>query len=88
MNNSKRWIQTLLATVLFTTLVACKTSQRPEELGSAELWGQTCGQCHQKVSPSAYNDTEWEVAMHHMRFRAYLTAYEHKEILKFLQAAN
>ena len=34
------------------------------------------------------SDAEWDVAMHHMRIRANLTAEEHRKILEFLKSAN
>ncbi len=56
--------------------------------GGAQLWAQNCVRCHNIRSPSTYSDAEWEVAMHHMRIRANLTAEEHKKILEFLKSAN
>lgn len=56
--------------------------------GGAQLWAQNCIRCHNVRSPSTYSDAEWEVAMHHMRIRANLTAEEHRKILEFLKSAN
>jgi cytochrome c5 len=56
--------------------------------GGAQLWAENCIRCHNIRSPSIYSDAEWEVAMHHMRIRANLTAEEHKKILEFLKSAN
>jgi len=56
--------------------------------GGAQLWTENCIRCHNIRSPSIYSDGEWEVAMHHMRIRANLTAEEHKKILEFLKSAN
>ena len=56
--------------------------------GTAQLWAENCIRCHNVRSPSFYSDAEWEVAMHHMRIRANLTAEEHKRILEFLKSAN
>ena len=56
--------------------------------GGAQLWTENCVRCHNIRSPSTYSDAEWEVAMHHMRIRANLTAGEHKKILEFLKSAN
>lgn len=58
------------------------------EKGGAQLWGENCGRCHNVRSPSSYSDAEWDVAMHHMRIRANLTAEEHNKILEFLKSAN
>ena len=56
--------------------------------GAAQLWAENCARCHNIRSPSAYSDSEWEVAMLHMRVRANLTAEEHRKILEFLKAGN
>ncbi len=56
--------------------------------GGAQLWAENCNRCHNIRSPSIYSDAEWEVAMHHMRVLAGLTAEEHKKILEFLKSAN
>lgn len=53
-----------------------------------QLWTENCTRCHNDRSPAIYNDAQWEVAMHHMRIRANLTAEEHTKILEFLQSAN
>jgi len=53
-----------------------------------ELWGKTCGQCHNLRPPSEYSDAQWAVAIHHMRVRAPLTGEEQRKILDFLQAGN
>jgi cytochrome c553 len=59
-----------------------------ESKGNAQLWAENCGRCHNLRTPSSYGDVQWEVAMHHMRVRADLTAVEQKKILEFLQSAN
>ncbi len=56
--------------------------------GSAQLWSENCMRCHNMRSPASYSDQEWEIAMHHMRVRAPLTAEEHRRILEYLQASN
>jgi len=56
--------------------------------GGAQLWAENCVRCHNIRSPSTYGDAEWEVAMHHMRIRANLTAEEHRKVLEFLKSAN
>ena len=56
--------------------------------GGAQLWAENCVRCHNNRSPSTYSDGEWDVAMHHMRIRANLTAEEHRKILQFLKSAN
>ena len=56
--------------------------------GAAQLWAENCVRCHNSRSPSSYSDTEWDVAMHHMRVRANLTADEYRTIVEFMKAAN
>jgi len=53
--------------------------------GSAQLWSQTCGRCHNARSPDSYNAHDWAVVMTHMRIRGYLTGEEQRAILEFLQ---
>ena len=56
--------------------------------GASQLWAENCVRCHNVRSPSVYSDAEWDVAMHHMRIRANLTADESMKILEFLKSAN
>ena len=56
--------------------------------GGAQLWAESCVRCHNVRSPSIYSDAEWDVAMHHMRIRANLTAEESTKVLEFLKSAN
>ena len=93
----------LLGLAAITLLVGCQTSHtehsgaakpgavaeaKSSGKGGAQLWTENCIRCHNIRSPSTYSDAEWEVAMHHMRIRANLTAEEHKKILEFLKSAN
>ena len=61
---------------------------RPSGKSGTQLWSENCTRCHNDRSSASYNDAQWEVAMHHMRIRANLTAEEHQKILEFLQSAN
>jgi uncharacterized protein YceK len=68
---------------------ASKTAATPESSkGSAQLWSENCGRCHNLRTSTSYSDAEWQVAMHHMRVRGYLTGEEHRRILEYLQASN
>lgn len=58
------------------------------EKGGAQLWGDNCNRCHNIRSPGSYSDAHWDVAIHHMRVRANLTAEESEGILEFLNSAN
>ena len=55
-----------------------------KEKGGAQLWADNCTRCHNNRSATTYSDAEWDVAMHHMRVRANLTAVEHQKIVQFL----
>jgi hypothetical protein len=56
--------------------------------GSAQLWTENCGRCHNLRSPSIYGDAAWDVVVHQMRVRANLTTAEELSIAKFLKAGN
>ena len=71
-----------------STAVPPVSSSAPVVAGGAELWARNCGHCHNIRSPSSYSDSQWDVAMMHMRVRANLTAEEHKKILAFLKTAH
>jgi hypothetical protein len=102
MRRNRRWQVAagalLVAFVELTTLslTGCLTTANclcppdcvGESKGGAQLWAENCTRCHNMRPPTTYSDAEWEVAMHHMRIRANLTAVEHKKIVEFLKAAN
>jgi mono/diheme cytochrome c family protein len=67
--------------------MALPPSIRSEAVG-ADLWGETCGECHNLRPPTEYSDAQWAVALHHMRVRAPLTGKQQRKILEFLQANN
>ncbi len=92
MKNNLRYIimaGSLLLAIGFI-LLGCKTPAPSAESskGSAQLWQENCMRCHNMRNPASYSDKEWEIAMHHMRVRAALTAEEHRRILEYLQASN
>lgn len=68
--------------------LAATTEAKSSSKGGAQLWAGNCVRCHNNRSPSTYSDAEWDVAVHHMRIRANLTAEEHRRILEFLKSAN
>jgi cytochrome c553 len=79
------------AAAVLTALVGCRSTDPGEaapEKGAAQLWAQTCMQCHNNRSPDSYSDAEWDVAMQHMRLRANLTPEEQRRIVEFLKSAN
>jgi cytochrome c5 len=52
----------------------------------SQLWAERCGQCHNIRDPGSYSAAQWRVAVHHMRFRAFLTGQEERAITEFLTA--
>jgi len=70
------------------SLGASTADSTSTEKSGTQLWAENCTRCHGNRSPAAYSDSQWAVAMMHMRVRANLTAEEHRKILEFLQSAN
>ena len=64
------------------------TQQSSPHKGRTQLWQENCNLCHNARSSRYYSDEQWDIAMHHMRVRGYLTAHETREILEFFQSAN
>jgi hypothetical protein len=60
----------------------------PPTKSGVQLWSETCARCHNGRPPEEFSDAQWDVIVHHMRFRANLTGAESREIVKFLQASN
>ena len=56
--------------------------------GRAQLWAENCQRCHNARPASWYSEREWEVAMHHMFVRGYLTRHEHDSVMEFFRAAR
>mgnify|MGYP001815595708 CR=1 FL=1 len=53
-----------------------------------QLWAEHCGRCHNVRDPSTLSDSQWDVAMLHMRTRANLTASDAAAIREFILSAN
>ncbi|KAA3638947.1 MAG: cytochrome c [Bacteroidetes bacterium] len=64
------------------------TSELSASKTGAQLWGENCIRCHNAPSPETFSDTEWDVAVMHMRVRANLTEEEALKIVEFLKTAN
>ena len=56
--------------------------------GRAQLWSENCQRCHNARPASWYSEREWEVAMHHMLVRGYLTRHEYDSVMEFFRAAR
>ena len=56
--------------------------------GRAQMWAENCNRCHNARPASWYSRREWEVAMHHMQVRGYLTGEETRGITEFFRASK
>ncbi len=92
MNKRKRILSKLISSgivVLFLgILVGCASNMAIDEKPGAMLWGENCGRCHNVRPPSSLSDSEWNVAVLHMKTRANLTEIEAERIVEFLKAGN
>jgi hypothetical protein len=52
------------------------------------MWAENCNRCHNARPASWYSRREWEVAMHHMQVRGYLTGAETRAITEFFRASK
>lgn len=64
-----------------------RADARPRK-GRAQLWAENCQRCHNARPASWYSEREWEVAMHHMFVRGYLTRREYDSVMEFFRAAR
>lgn len=78
----------ILAATISIISSCSSTSSLVEAKSGAQLWGENCIRCHNAPSPETFSDSEWDVAVMHMRIRANLTEYEAVKIAEFLKIAN
>jgi hypothetical protein len=78
----------MLGSLVITALAGCAGSLKNADKPGAMLWGENCGRCHNVRSPETLSDSQWEVAVMHMRTRANLSASEAEKIVEFLKSAN
>ena len=84
----------LIASLMFFITSAamtysCATSNATASAKSgAQLGGENCMRCHNSPSPDTFSDSQWDVAVTHMRVRATLTQHESEKIIEFLKSAN
>ena len=60
----------------------------PAAKGHAQIWAESCQRCHNARPAAFYSYRQWQVAMHHMRVRAALTAEETRSVNEFFKAAK
>lgn len=77
-----------LLTMMFIAVSCSTTSSLADAKSGAQLWGENCIRCHNVPSPETFSDSEWDVAVMHMRVRANLTENEAVKIADFLKTAN
>ena len=56
--------------------------------GRTQMWAENCNRCHNARPASWYSQREWEVSMHHMQVRGYLTGAETRAITEFFRASK
>jgi hypothetical protein len=56
--------------------------------GRTQMWADNCNRCHNARPASWYSEREWEVSMHHMQVRGYLTGKETRAIAEFFRASK
>jgi len=76
------------AIVLISVINGCKVPEAIASKSGAQLWAENCNRCHNAPDPLYYSDSQWDVAMEHMRVKALLTDVEVKKIATFLKASN
>lgn len=89
------WLFAVLAGLL---AVACASRQEvgegaPEDPQAlvgygAEVYGYSCGRCHNARAAAERTDREWETVVDHMRVRANLTGREGRAVTAFMRALN
>lgn len=78
-----------MAGVLLSAAPGEAQARQPGDLArGAEVYGVSCGRCHNPRSPVERSDREWTVIVNHMRTRAGLPGGASRDVLAFLQATN
>lgn len=78
----------ILASAMALLLFAAVQSNAEEQIIGAKVYSDNCGRCHQPRAPSEYSDQSWDIIIHHMHVRGYLTSAETKAVTKYLQQNN
>lgn len=88
----KAWVPVSALLIGVFLITACNSTKKKwvkhSDKSGAQLWSENCMRCHNFRSPASQSDEAWDVSVHHMRERGYLTAVEHEKILAFLKASN
>lgn len=54
----------------------------------AEVYGYSCGRCHNARAANERTDRQWDAVVAHMRVRANLTGEEARSVMAFMRALN
>ncbi len=83
------WTIAIAGVLLTSAPGEARAQQQQGDLArGAEVYGATCGRCHNPRSPVERSDREWTVIVNHMRTRAGLPGGASRDVLAFLQATN
>jgi len=82
------WTVVIVVALLTPAPGEVEAQQRGDLGRGAEVYGTTCGRCHNPRSPVERSDREWTVIVNHMRTRAGLTGGAARDVLAFLHATN
>lgn len=96
----RRQARVPLAAASFLVFSACgglaPQGQEPASAGrdqalvayGAEVYGYSCGRCHNPRAAAERSDEEWAAILTHMRVRANLTGRQARAVMAFLTALN
>jgi len=95
-SNYLKLVVSLVVTLLMSTYSSFSPAQQTTDQSNSyttqktgvQLWADNCARCHNMRSPDSYSDTQWEVAVLHMRVRANLAAKDARAIADYLKSAN
>jgi len=92
MLEAKRVFPLILGLIFFSLSISWAADGTPEEqkkaqlfIKGAQLWPNTCGNCHNPRGPSDRSPTDWDLIMMHMRSTANIPAQDAQAILEFLK---
>lgn len=85
---STAWTAVVAGALMIPVPATTQSSPQGDLSRGAEVYGATCGRCHNPRSPVERSDREWTVIVNHMRTRAGLTGGASRDVIAFLQGTN
>lgn len=76
------------AAVMAACLLWSALPAMAQELDGARVYNDNCARCHAPRAAWEFSDSAWEIIVHHMHVRGYLTEQERKAVLAYLQKNN